>query len=80
MFYDEIPFGFSPENLDLNYFVHLNTMAVTIFDKKVTENLEWLDIKTTYGIPITSYYFIDDTIGYWYECIEKQDSWNYIKF
>ena len=27
-------------------------------------NLEWLDIKTTYEIPITSYYLIDDKIGY----------------
>ena len=26
------------------------------------ENLEWLDIKTTSGIPITSYYLIDDKI------------------
>ena len=61
-FYDEIPFGFFPENLDLNHFVHLNTMVVTIFDNKFIENLEWLDIKTTFGISITSYYLIDDKL------------------
>jgi hypothetical protein len=26
------------------------------------ENLEWLDIKTTSGIPITSYYLIYDKL------------------
>jgi hypothetical protein len=39
-FYDEIPFGVFTENLDLNHFVHLNTMAVTIFDNKFIKNLE----------------------------------------
>ena len=47
-------------------------MAVTIFDNQFMENLEWLDIKTTCDIPITSYYLIDDKIGYWYEYIEKK--------
>jgi hypothetical protein len=56
--------GFFPENIDLNRFVHLNTIAVTIFDNKFMENLEWLDIKATFGIPITSYNLTDDTIGY----------------
>ena len=55
-------------------------MAVTIFDNKFIENLEWLDIKTTSGIPKTSYYLIDDKIGYWYEFIEKQNIRNYKKF
>ncbi len=33
LFFDnEIPFGVFPENLNLNHFVHLNTMAITIFD------------------------------------------------
>ncbi len=44
------------------------------------EILEWLDIKTTFGIPITTYDLIDDKIGYWYEYIEKQNIWNYRKF
>ena len=79
LFFDEISFGFFPENLHLNHFVHLNTMSVTIFDNKFVENLEWLDIKTTFGIPITSYYFIDDNIGAWYEYIERQNIWNNIK-
>ena len=51
-FYDEFSFEFFPENSDLNHFVHLNTMAVTIFDTKFMENVEWLDIKTTSHIPI----------------------------
>jgi len=38
--YDEIAFGFFQENLDLNYFVPLNTMALTIFDNKFMENSE----------------------------------------
>jgi hypothetical protein len=41
LFFDaEIPFGFFPENLDLKHFVHLNTMAITIFDNKLIEILE----------------------------------------
>ena len=55
-FYDKIPFGFFPENLDLNHFVHLNTMAFIIFDNKLMGNLEWLDIKTISDIPITSFF------------------------
>ena len=46
--------GFFPDNLDLNHFVHLNTMVITIFDIKFMENLEWLDIEKVSGIPITS--------------------------
>ena len=61
-FEDEIPFGFFPENLDLNHFVHLNTMAITIFDNQFMENLKKLNIKTTSSIPITSYYLIDDKL------------------
>ena len=34
-FNDEIPFGIFPYNLDLNHFVHLITVAVTIFIKKL---------------------------------------------
>ena len=79
--YEEIPFGFSPENLDLNNVVHLNTMAVTIFDNELMENAEWLlDTKTTSDIPKTSYYIIDDKIGYWYDYIGKKIIWNYSKF
>ena len=37
-FYDEIPFGFFPKNLDLNHFVQLNAMAATIFDNKFMKN------------------------------------------
>ena len=55
-------------------------MAVTIFDNKFMEDLEWFDIKTTSSIPITSYYFIDDKNGYWYEYIEEQNIWNYRNF
>ena len=46
-------------------------MVVTIFENKFMENLEWLHIKTTHDIPITSYYLIDDKICYWYDYIEK---------
>jgi hypothetical protein len=38
-------------------------MAVTIFDNKFMENLEWAYRKTTYDIAITSLYLIDDKIG-----------------
>ncbi len=48
-------------------------MTVTLFDNMFMENLEWLDIKTTFGISITSFYLLDDTISYWYEYIEKQN-------
>ena len=37
-FNDEIPFEFFPKNLDLNNFVHLNTMEVCIFDNKFIDN------------------------------------------
>ncbi len=61
LFFDgKIPFGFFPEKIYSNLFVHLNTMAITIFDNKFMENLEWLDIQTAFDIPITSYYLIDD--------------------
>ena len=43
------------------------------------ESLEWLGIKTTSDIPITSFYLIDDKVGDWYEYIERQDIWNNIK-
>jgi hypothetical protein len=33
-------------------------MAITIFDNKLIEILEWLDIKTTYDIPITSFFLL----------------------
>ncbi len=72
--------GISPQKNVLNYFIHLYTMAVTIFDIKFMENLEWLDVKTTSDIPITSYNLIHDKIGHWYEYIEKQNIWNYRKF
>ena len=55
-FYDKIPFGVFPDNLDLNQFVHLNTMAITIFDNKFIDNLEWFYLKTTSDIAITSFY------------------------
>jgi hypothetical protein len=48
--YDEILFGIFPNNVDLKQFVHLNTMAVTIFMNKSMDNLEWLDLKTTSNI------------------------------
>ena len=38
-FDDKTPFRFFPENIDLNHFVHLNTMAVTIFDNMFMENV-----------------------------------------
>ena len=38
-FEDEITFGFFTENSDLNHFVHLNTLASTIFDNQFMENL-----------------------------------------
>ncbi len=40
IFDDEIPFGCFPQKIDLNHFVHLNTMAVSIFDNEFMENLE----------------------------------------
>ena len=43
------------------------------------ENIEWLDIKTTYGIHKTSYYLIDDRFGACYEYIERQNIWGYKK-
>jgi len=43
------------------------------------ENLQWLDIKTTSGIAITSYNLINDKIGAWYEYIERQNIWGYRK-
>jgi hypothetical protein len=63
-FYDEIPFGIFPNNLDGNRFVYINTMAVTIFMNKFMNNLEWSDLKTSH-IAITSFYLIDDKIGAW---------------
>jgi len=54
-----------PDNLDLNHFVYLNTMAVRIFMNKFMDNLEWLHLKRTYDIAITSFYLIDDKIGAW---------------
>jgi hypothetical protein len=38
-------------------------MAVTIFDNTFMENLEWLDIKTTYDISITSFNLFGEEIG-----------------
>jgi hypothetical protein len=75
-FHDEILFGVFPYNLDLNQFVYLNTMAVSIFMNKFMDNLEWLDLKTTSDIAITSSFLIDDKIGAWYEYIERQNIWN----
>ena len=60
--YGEIAFGLFQENLDLNYFVPLNTIALTIFDNKFMENLKWLDIKTTSDIPITIFFLIDEKL------------------
>ena len=80
LFYDKLPFGVFPENFDLNQFVHLNTMAVNIFTNWFIDNLERLDLKTTFDIAITSFYLIDDKIGDWYEYIERQNIWNYRKF
>ena len=38
-------------------------MAVTIFDNKFRDNLQWLDIKTSSAYHyITSYYLIDDKL------------------
>ncbi len=79
-FNDKISFGVFPKNLDLNHFVHLNTMAVTIFDNKLMDNLEWFNLKTTSDIALTSFYLIDDKIGPWYEYIERQDIWSSRKF
>ena len=44
------------------------------------KNLEQLDIKTTSDIPLTCFYLIDDTIGAWYEYIERQNIWTNRKF
>jgi hypothetical protein len=77
---DTILFGLFQEDLDLNPFVNLNTTAATIFDDKFMEDFEWLGIKVASGIPITSYYLIDDKIGYWYDHIERKNIWNYRRF
>ena len=79
-FYDEIPFGVFPEYLDLNQFVHLNTMVVTIFDNKFLENLKCFYLKTSSDIAITFLKKIDDEIGAWYEYSERQNIWNYKNF
>ena len=79
-FNDKISFGFFPNNLDLKKFVHLNTMAVNIFDNEFIDNLEWFNLKTPFDIPLTSFYLIDDKIGAWYEYIERQDIWSNRKF
>ena len=71
-FYDEIPFGIFPDDLDLNQFVSLNIMAVTIFMNKFMDNLECSQLKTTSDIAITSFYLVDDQIGAGYEYIERQ--------
>jgi hypothetical protein len=76
-FYDEILVGVSQGNLDLNQFVHLNTMAVTIFTNHFMDNLERLNQNTTSNIAMTSFYLIDDKIGAWYEYIESKNIWNY---
>ncbi len=55
-------------------------MAVTILNTKFMGNLEWLDIKATFDISITSFYLIDDKIGAWYEYVERQEIWNNRKF
>ena len=36
------------------------------------DHSEWLDIITSFDIPITSYYLIDDKMCYWSEYIEKR--------
>ena len=79
-FNDEIPLGIFLDNLDLNQFVYLNTMAVTIFTDKFMDNLEWSDLKTTSDIAINSFYLIDDKIGAWYEYSERQNIWDYKEF
>jgi hypothetical protein len=76
IFDDKIPFGFFPKDLDLNHFVHLNTMSVTIFDNKFMEKIYWLDIKVASGIPTTNNYLIYDNIGNWCDHIERQNIWN----
>ena len=43
-FNDKIAFGIFPDDLDLNQFVYLNTMAVNIFTKNFMDNLDQLDI------------------------------------
>jgi len=57
-FYDKIPLGFFPKNLVLNHSIHLNTIAISIFDNKFMENLEWFNLKTTFDIPLTSFFLI----------------------
>ena len=79
-FYDEIAFGNFPNNSDLNQFVHLNTMALSIFTENFMDDLEWSYLKTTSDIAINSFYLIDDKIGAWYEYIERQNIWDYRKF
>ena len=79
-FNDEIPFGIFPDNLDLNQFVYLNTMALNIFTENFMDDLEWSYLKTTSDIAINSFYLIDDKIGAWYEYIERQNIWDYRKF
>ena len=80
LFNDEIPFGIFPDSLDLNQFVYLNTMALSIFTGNFMDDLEWSDLKTTSDIAITSLYLINDKIGAWYEYIERQNMWNCRKF
>ena len=47
---------------------------------KFMDNLEWLDLKTSSNIAITSFYLIRDNIGAWYEYIGRQSICNYRKF
>jgi len=44
------------------------------------DNLELFNLKTTYDIPLNSFYLIDDKIGAWYEYIERQDICSNRKF
>jgi hypothetical protein len=55
-------------------------MAVTIFDNKFMDNIEWFNLKTTSDIPLNSFYLVDEKIGAWYEYIESQDIWSNRKF
>ncbi len=55
-------------------------MALTIFDNKFMDNLEWFYLKTTSDIDLTSFYLIVDKIGAWYEYIDRHKIWSKRKF
>ena len=70
-FYDEIPFGFFPENLDLNLFVHLNiyrTFSIYISNSFLIYNIFISYCKNK----ITQQLFMNRSIDIVYKLFSKE--------